>query len=312
MQTLKSNQIRGNWATLLLPINSDESIDFSRLSEELDILVSIKPDGIYSNGTAGEFYNITEDEFDRISELLAMKCESAGVPFQIGVSHMSPLISLERLKRSVHLKPSAVQVILPDWFKPTDEEAIVFLTKMAETAGDIGLVLYNPPHAKRNLSPAELLKLQQAVPSIVGIKVPSGDANWYEEMKPVAERISVFIPGHFQATAYQKGIGHGAYSNMACLNPKASQIWSDSMKTDLESALELESRILKFFAAHITSFITEQKYANQAVDKLLAAIGGWAPVGTRLRWPYRWVPESEAERLRPLAKDFLPEFFIQI
>jgi len=312
MHPLKSNQIRGNWATLLLPINQDESIDFSRLSEELDILVSVKPDGIYSNGTAGEFYNITEAEFDQVNAMLATKCEQGEVPFQIGVSHMSPIISLERLKRSVQYKPSAVQVVLPDWFKPTDEEVIAYLNKMAETAGDIGLVLYNPPHAKRNLSPAEILKLQQAVPAIVGIKVPSGDERWFEEMKPVAENISVFIPGHFQATAYQKGVGHGAYSNVACLNPKASQIWSDCMQTNLVAALELESRLLQFFAAHITSFITEQKYANQAVDKLLAAIGGWASVGTRLRWPYRYIPESEADRLRPIAKEYLPEFFIEM
>ena len=50
-------------------------------------------------------------------------------------------------------------------------------------------------------------------------------------------------------------------------------------------------------------------YANPALDKLLAAIGGWADVGTRLRWPYRWIEPDVAARLRPVAQAMLPELF---
>jgi len=30
-------------------------------------------------------------------------------------------------------------------------------------------------------------------------------------------------------------------------------------------------------------------------------------VGSRVRWPYRWIPQAEADRLRPVARDLLPE-----
>jgi dihydrodipicolinate synthase/N-acetylneuraminate lyase len=130
MKPLKSTEIRGNWATLLLPVEEDDSINFEKLASTIDTLISMKVSGIYSNGTAGEFYNLTEDEFDKISELLAGKCNAAGIPFQIGCSHMSPKISLERLKRAVALKPSAIQVILPDWFPPNLPEIIDFLNVM--------------------------------------------------------------------------------------------------------------------------------------------------------------------------------------
>ena len=130
MKPMKYNEIYGNWATLLLATVKDGSIDFHKLADEIDILISSRPNGIYSNGTAGEFYAQTEEEFDAISHLLAEKCERAGVAFQIGVSHMSPQISLERLRRIRHLNPGAVQVILPDWFPVTLEEAAIFLQKM--------------------------------------------------------------------------------------------------------------------------------------------------------------------------------------
>ena len=92
MQPLTSQQISGTWATTLLPINADESIDFGRLTRDLDYLLTTGVDGIYTNGTAGEFYAQTEDEFDRISALVAEKCESAGLPFQIGAGYISAQI----------------------------------------------------------------------------------------------------------------------------------------------------------------------------------------------------------------------------
>ncbi len=80
MTPLLPNAIRGNWATVLLPINADESIDWVRLEEELDRLASLGPDGVYTNGTAGEFFTQTEDEFDRIQHLAAEKFEQRAFP----------------------------------------------------------------------------------------------------------------------------------------------------------------------------------------------------------------------------------------
>jgi len=222
MKPLKFNEIYGNWATLLLATDPNGSVDFTRLSDEIDVLIASRPNGIYSNGTAGEFYTQTEEEFDKISELLAMKCEMAGIPFQIGASHMSPQISLERLKRIRHLKPGAVQVILPDWFPVSPEEAMIFLQKMESEANGISLILYNPPHAKKNLNPGEWSAIKQQIPSLEGLKVfdQNADPVWYEEVRKNNKGLSVFIPGHRLITGIRSG-AHGAYSNLACLNPFA-------------------------------------------------------------------------------------------
>jgi dihydrodipicolinate synthase/N-acetylneuraminate lyase len=141
MKPLEASEIRGNWATLLIAWKDDESLDLRRVGAEIDALVAMKVDGIYSNGTAGEFHAQTETEFDLVSELLADKCHAAGMPFQIGISHMSAQISLERLKRVVALRPGAVQAILPDWFPVTEAESVVFLQRLAEVADGIGIVL---------------------------------------------------------------------------------------------------------------------------------------------------------------------------
>ena len=64
-----------------------------------------------------------------------------------------------------------------------------------------------------------------------------------------------------------------------------------------------------FIDTHVLPFRRDHGYSNAALDKLLAAVGDWAPIGTRLRWPYRWVDEAEAERLRPIARRAFPDLF---
>lgn len=305
---LTAKTLVGNWGTLLLPINEDDSIDFERLSEEMEVMIAARINGIYSNGTAGEFHNQTEDEFDKVNELLAEKCQRADMPFQIGASHPSPVISLERLKRSKTLKPSAFQVILPDWVAPTAAEQPVFLRKMADAAENIPLVLYNPPHAKLVLKPQDFETLSQGVPQLIGIKVADGDAQWYASMRQYASNLSVFVPGHHLATGFREKVGAGAYSNVACINPLAAQQWWELMQTDIDEALKIEQRINDFFAEAIVPY-KNAGYSNPALDKLLAAVGGWATVGTRLRWPYRWIPEEEAASVRKSAEKQLPSFF---
>ncbi len=303
-----SDEIFGNWATVLLPIEHDDSINYSVLSEQIEYLTHCGLNGIYSNGTAGEFYTQSEEEFDRINEILATSCKRKNVSFQIGASHMSPHISLERIKRAKKLKPKAIQVILPDWSPVNDEEVITCLQRFAEEAFPIGIILYNPPHSKRVLKPEVYSKVKTNIPNLLGIKVSDGDNDWYRAVEKHCSHLSVFVPGHHLATGFSRGAA-GSYSNMACLNPVGAQKWYEQMKTDLEGALELEKKIQKFNSNYILPFITKGGYSNQAVDKLLASIGGWSQVGTRLRWPYHWIPEYEAERLRPIAKNIIPEFF---
>lgn len=305
---LTAENLKGNWGTLLLPINTDNSIDYTRLADEIDYLISAKLDGIYSNGTAGEFHNQTEEEFDKIQSVMAEKCHPGKMRFQIGASHPSPIISLERIKRTVALKPDAFQVILPDWVIADEEEQISFLQKMVEAADSIPLVLYNPPHSKSVLKPADFLRIKKTISQLIGIKVASGDAQWFQEMRLYASGLSVFIPGHFLATGVKEQVASGAYSNVACLSPKGAQDWWQLMQTDLNKALDVQKRILQFFDECIVPF-KNAGYSNPALDKFLAAAGGWSTTGTRLRWPYKWIDENETAKAHVKAKQLIPEFF---
>ncbi|WP_457298847.1 dihydrodipicolinate synthase family protein [Phyllobacterium sp. P5_D12] len=302
--------IKGNWASLLLPIEADDSIEFSKLGAEIDILIDAKVDGIYSNGTAGEFHNQTEEEFDRIQLMLAERCRKTGMPFVIGACQPDPMIMLNRVRRAASLTPAAIQVILPDWWPLTDEEAIDYLNRASGIANGIPLILYNPPHAKRVLSPRELGAVLAETPGVIGVKLADGDSTWYAESREHLPGVALFVPGHHLATGIREGVAAGAFSNVACLSPRGAQRWTDLMQIDMDAAIETEQRICRFMDQHIVPFRQKSGYSNAALDKLLCAIGNWGPVGTRLRFPYRWIGEDEAQRLRAVAKQDLADIMI--
>lgn len=306
MKPLRADQIRGTWATILLPINADDSIDWIRLREQVDVLVASGIDGIYTNGSAGEFWTQSEPEFDRLSALIAERCQAAGMAFQIGASHPCLQISLDRIRRSRDLGPGAFQVILPDWWPPSPGETLDLLRRLADAAAPTSLVLYNPPHAKCRLSPADFGVLERALPELAGIKVMDGDEAWYANMRSEVRRLSIFVPGHRLATGRQRG-AHGSYSNMACLNPDQAADWNRMMLRDPEHSLTVETQLRNFMQEAVLP-LSRRGLSDMALDKLLAAVGGWAETGTRLRWPYTGATDADVDLARSVAERWIPDW----
>ncbi|MBX3256412.1 MAG: dihydrodipicolinate synthase family protein [Chitinophagaceae bacterium] len=306
MEILSVDSLKGTWGTILLSVNADNSIDYGCLEQQLDFLCSSGISGIYSNGTAGEFFNQTEQEFDRIQLLMAEKCRRNNIPFQVGGCHMSPVVSMERIKRSRSLYPGAFQVIFPDWLPLTPEEQIVFLKEVSQVADPAPLVLYNPGHSKTVLQPKDFSVLRREIPSLIGIKVAAKGDDWLEAVKVHGEGLSVFIQGHRLASGIKAGIAKGSYSNIACLNPVGAVAWYQLMQEDIAEALIIENRIADFFENCIFPF-AKAGYSDPALDKLLAFAGGWSQAGTRLRFPYKWVSQADALSVRQQAKKMLPE-----
>ncbi len=306
MRPLTRETLRGTWAPVLLPLAEDDSIDIGRLAQELAALVEAAPDGIYSCGTAGEFHALDEQEYDRITALVAERCTAAGAAFQLGAGHMSGQISLHRIRRSAAFQPSAIQVILPDWCVLSADEVLFAIERMAQAAEPVPLVLYNPPHAKTRLTPGLFGRLAAEFPQLAGIKVAGGDAAWFTEMRASAPGLAIFVAGNRLASGLRHGAS-GSYSNVACLSPRGAVWWFQTMLADPARALALETRLNAFLERRILP-LQRAGYSNAALDKTLAAVGGWAPIGTRTRWPYRFVPQDVVSALVPEARHELPEF----
>lgn len=299
--------LAGTWASVLLPIGGDDAIDMRRLEGELEALLASGVHGVYTNGTAGEFYAQDPAEYRAIAALVAHRCRAADVPFQLGASDPTARETRRRVAFAATLRPAAVQVILPDWMPVSEPEAERYLTVLAVEADGLPLVLYNPPHAKTSMGPEAMARLHAAVPSLVGAKVAWSDPSWLPRMLRLAPGFRVFVPGHTLASERARGAS-GAYSNAACLHPAAAERWWAQMHRDPAGALDLEHRLGAFMRRYIVPLRDDLGVSNAALDKLLAAIGGWADIGTRLRWPYLGVPATAVGALAAVARREIPEF----
>lgn len=296
--------IKGNWATLLLPIEN-EAINYMLLAEQIDYFIAAGVDGIYSNGTAGEFYTQTEEEFERISELLATKCSAVGMPFQIGASHCHPQDAVRRAQFAATLQPTAIQVILPNWFPCNTQTALIFLRKVESVCQGIPIILYNPPHAKVCLTAEQLRIMFDEIDTVVGFKLPRITDEIVATGLP--QKASIFVAGHFLATDAYVG-AKGAYSNVCCLGPKATQTWTQQCLMLDPQALETEQRIQQFMNEEIAPFILEEGYCNAAVDKFMATMGTWSGITPTMRFPFESVPAECLKKARQAQKALIPGF----
>jgi dihydrodipicolinate synthase/N-acetylneuraminate lyase len=295
----------GIWGAILLPIK-DDKIDWVAFEEQVNILCDSSVHGIYTNGTAAECHNQTEDEFDKLSNIVSTIATKKNKKFQLGLSHTNPRICRERAKRLTSLKPDGFQITLPDWWPPTYQESLNFIMGMQDVVQDIYLILYNPPHAKVLLSLEEISKLNAQAPNLVGIKCAGGDEAWYEKRRSLLDNFSVFVPGH--SVVFGKPLGaNGSYSNVACLNPNGAVMIWNLIDTDIEKAISIETRVNNFMKTHIIPFAS--RLSNTGLDKLLAAVGGWGPVSEKVLWPYEGASFEDVQKIKIIAKKDLPELF---
>ncbi|MGJ8529876.1 MAG: dihydrodipicolinate synthase family protein [Maritalea sp.] len=302
----KAMRPEGIWGAVLLPIDQDGAIDWHTLVEETEILCHSDLAGIYTNGSAGEFHNQTEAEFEKLAGTVADIASKFGKPFQIGVNCTNPRMARDRLKKVNSLGPAAVQFTLPDWWPPTFGEIQRFLEGMQEAAQNTPLVIYNPPHAKVQISLRQIAKLREVAPGMVGAKLRGGNTDWYAERRKLGKDFSVFVPGH--SVAFGRPLGaDGSYSNVACLSPKgAVKLWNLS-EADPEAATAIEMRIVKFLEQTIMPLAQQFGYSDPALDKLLAAAGGWGPVSSDLLWPYTGATPNDVDKVAQAARKALPE-----
>ncbi len=295
--------IRGVWATIINRLDEQGHLDLTTIDDQVSAYARAGVAGIYSGGTASEIHCQTEAEFEEISTRFAEAARAVDLPFQIGAAHPLPQGSLRRIAFSARLEPLAIQITLPDWTSLDFDSVRLFLNRAVTAAAGCPLVLYNPPHAKTVLTPAQMNEITKSYPSLIGLKCGGGDAAWYADMAPALKRISVFIPGHFYASGVRQG-AHGSYSNMACLSPKAAVDWAQMSDA---AAAEMEDRIATFNAEAIAPIIA-RGHPGFVCDKAMATAGGWAKMNPRMMWPYTGATDEDILLIRSAAKRHIPEF----
>ncbi|HMG44239.1 MAG TPA: dihydrodipicolinate synthase family protein [Acidimicrobiales bacterium] len=132
--------------------------DLSALDEEglrhnLRRCVELSADGLGAGGPLGEPYTLTVDERKRVHEILAEEARAAGVVSYAYPVHETLPELLDLVSHCAQVGCDLAMVNVPFEWAKSDGTIYRFFELVCEAAGDMGVMLYNTPHAGYILPP---------------------------------------------------------------------------------------------------------------------------------------------------------------
>ncbi len=307
---LTAETLRGIWPALLTPWTEAETVDEDAFAAEVRSFAQAGVHGVYTGGTAGEFYAQDEATFQQITELVCEAARPFGLPVQIGCTALSTRTVRRRIEVARHAGADGIQVALPFWLPLSDEEVLDFFDEIADAAGEVPLVLYHSGRAKRRIGPDLLARLCGRTPTLIGVKDTVSDEGDWRALRDAAPGLSFFGPDHRLLDRIRSG-GRGTYSSLAGLNPKGMVRYHELCdQACWEEAATWQSAAVSLMEHVLLPMVREEGLWDSAVDRIQRVAGG-GRCGLRCAGPYRSGTGEHVQRLhrwcRGNAPRWLPE-----
>ncbi len=159
---------------MVTPMHSDGTVDFDGAARLADYLVTdMRNDGLVVNGTTGEAPTTTDDEQERLLQVvLEAVGERAAVVAGVGTNDTEHTIELARTAERVGVH--GLLVVTPYYNKPPQPALEAHFTAVADAAG-LPVLIYDIPGRTGAAVATETLIRLAAHPRIVGVKDAKDD-----------------------------------------------------------------------------------------------------------------------------------------
>lgn len=165
--------LKGIFTPNLVPFLDDSRINEVELRRMINWLVEKGVNGLYPNGSTGEFIRLSFEERKRVIQIVAEETRGR-VPILAGAAEANLTLILEACKTYADLGCAAVSVTGPYYYKVSQESIEHFFRELARRS-PIDIVLYNIPQFSNEISLPVVTRLALDCPRIVGIKDSSRD-----------------------------------------------------------------------------------------------------------------------------------------
>jgi 4-hydroxy-tetrahydrodipicolinate synthase len=173
--TMNVEWLRGCATALVTPFTADGAIDESRLRTLIEYQIAGGVRLLVPCGTTGESATMTEEEDQQVIKL-AVDSAHGRARVIAGTGSNSTKSAIEWSQTARRLGVDAVLVVAPYYNKPTQEGLYTHFRAVAESVGDLPVVIYNvPSRTGSNIAASTTLRLAHDVENIVAVKEASGD-----------------------------------------------------------------------------------------------------------------------------------------
>jgi len=237
--------ITGSIVALVTPMQQDGSVDYPALRKLIDWHIAEGTDCIGVVGTTGESPTVNVDEH---CEIIRVSVEQARgrVPIMAGCGANSTAEAIELARFAKKVGADCQLQVVPYYNKPTQEGQYQHFKAIAESVGDLPIVLYNVPgRTVADLAHDTVLRLAK-VPGIVGIKEATGNierAQWL--IRDVPKGFAIYSGDDPSAVALMLCGGQGNVSVTANVAPRLMhQLCVAAMAGQREHAMQIQFQLM--------------------------------------------------------------------
>jgi len=241
---------KGYWPAVPTPFKESGEIDWASFDALLDWYLERKMQGLFVNGTTGEWFSQTHDERRQVAEFVAKKV-AGRIPVVIGVTTFTAKESLELANHALAQGLDGVCSSAPAYVKTLPNETVAYFeTLSSEINGPI--MIYNWPHGSGIEIAGELAERLASIEKIVAVKDSTPNADQFlDTTKRIVGKVRIF--GNFMVPAHLDFMlangGDGTIGGGSIFGRADSLYWEQVWSGDTDSARKHAERNLKLLEA---------------------------------------------------------------
>ncbi len=238
-------KFQGTGTALVTPFKKDGSLDEAALRKLVDFQIRGGVEALVPLGTTGETPTITQQEYERILEIVKDQVKGRARVFG-GASSNNTQTAIENTKIVKRIGLDGALIVGPYYNKPTQEGYFQHFRAIAETV-DFPIVVYNVPgRTGGNIEAPTILRMAEEIPNIIAVKEASGNLAQIMEIARNKPKDFSLLSGDDAVTLPVVSVGgDGCISVVANETPRD---FSDMVRACLEGrwnkALELHNKLL--------------------------------------------------------------------
>lgn len=284
----------GVYVAAITPFTADNQVDYPRLREHIEWLISQGVHGIVSTGSCGEYAALSDDERARVVEAIAEVCKGR-IPVVVGTGASSTQKAVHWAKHGKSCGAAGIMALPPGSYRPNRKELLAWYSAL----GDVGLpiIAYNNPFDTTvDLTPDFLVELAK-IENVAGVKEYSGDVR---RIPVIQETTNLEVIVGCDDLALE-GLMLGATGWIAGLTnvvaKESMDLYNLARAGDIKNALPLYHDLLQLFRYDSQpTFVQAIKYSFELIGK---------PVGAT-RPPRMPLDEADKRVIEASLRKFIP------
>jgi 4-hydroxy-tetrahydrodipicolinate synthase len=300
-----SAKITGILTPHMVPLDKGGDICEAELRRYVDWLIARGVDGLYPNGSTGEFIRFTPEERRRIIRIV---CEQAAgrVPVLAGAAEANVRETLAACEAYAGFGARAVAIVSPFYYRLSPESVYAYFSEIARQS-PIDVTLYNIPLFASPIDLPTLRRLAE-LERIIGIKDSSGDV---AVMMRMIAAVRPLRPDFCFLTGWDAvlvpmllaGADGGTNATSGVVPELTRMLFQQARAGEYAAAMPLQNRLLELFDAML--------YSTEFPEGFRAAIELRGFAMGRSRQPLSATQQVHREKLQNTLRCLLADFGVE-